>query len=400
MRTRVPANIEGQLLLGCRRRCAICYGLNRDSSEKRGQIAHLDRDHSNNKIENLAFLCLDHHDQYDGVPSQSKRLTLTEVRVFKAELEDHLAAALAAPLILASQTPPGRGARLEPWVGVYRAEVGESSAELEVQEDGEGRYRVKGIAFYGISSNLGPNIGELDATGRIEGDCLVATMRDYFLSLRLAPPGVVGEETMPHGRSPFGLNVSFAMSYTKVPQGGDVLLQPERRPFESEFWPEEGIPDFVAKVETLFLYARPAADAPIVAEWAVSLGAPIPFDGFRYRTIRPGVIVAKLDCKLVGRNLGRTDYVSHSNYYRDGGESITVQLRPGDRIEYLQYRAEGTAFMRWQGLALDAPIPVPGTFDTACLPVAESWVRVIDPNKGNSGWVLAEDQLEEIHHQF
>jgi hypothetical protein len=62
----VPPEIEKGVLLLCRRRCCLCYGLSNDLKEKQGQIAHLDRDAAHNEIENLAFLCLPHHDQYDS----------------------------------------------------------------------------------------------------------------------------------------------------------------------------------------------------------------------------------------------------------------------------------------------------------------------------------------------
>lgn len=46
---------------------------------KQGQIAHLDRDPQNDCLDNLAFLCLSHHDQYDTRTSQSKGWTIAEV---------------------------------------------------------------------------------------------------------------------------------------------------------------------------------------------------------------------------------------------------------------------------------------------------------------------------------
>jgi hypothetical protein len=61
-------------------------------SEKKGQIAHLDRDPSHNDPDNLAFLCLEHHDQYDSRPSQSKGLTPEEVKRYRAALPTALAA--------------------------------------------------------------------------------------------------------------------------------------------------------------------------------------------------------------------------------------------------------------------------------------------------------------------
>ena len=79
------------LLASARRRCCICVALTGDLSEKKGQIAHLDRDSSNSNPDNLAFLCLEHHDEYDSRASQSKGLTIEEVKRYRAELPTALA---------------------------------------------------------------------------------------------------------------------------------------------------------------------------------------------------------------------------------------------------------------------------------------------------------------------
>lgn len=63
-----------------RRRCAICFYLDRDTNPKKGQIAHLDRRRSNSIEENLAFLCLAHHSEYDSTASQHKNFTVLEVK--------------------------------------------------------------------------------------------------------------------------------------------------------------------------------------------------------------------------------------------------------------------------------------------------------------------------------
>jgi hypothetical protein len=49
-------------------------------------MAHLDQDPANSAAENLAFLCLEHHDQYDSRTSQSKGLTPQEVKCYRVEL--------------------------------------------------------------------------------------------------------------------------------------------------------------------------------------------------------------------------------------------------------------------------------------------------------------------------
>jgi hypothetical protein len=78
--------VQKTVLLRSRRRCCICFGLDRDTTIKVGQIAHLDRDNSNNSEENLAFLCFIHHDEYDSKTSQSKGFTSEEFIQFREEL--------------------------------------------------------------------------------------------------------------------------------------------------------------------------------------------------------------------------------------------------------------------------------------------------------------------------
>jgi len=86
VRTKVPDLTQVEVLVQSRRRCCVCFGLNRDDSVKKGQIAHLDGDKTNNRIGNLAFLCFDHHDEYDSQTSQSKGLVRTELERYRDEL--------------------------------------------------------------------------------------------------------------------------------------------------------------------------------------------------------------------------------------------------------------------------------------------------------------------------
>jgi len=78
--------VETKVLLKSGRRCCICFGLHGDLECKRGQIAHLDHNHDNNDDDNLAFLCLEHHDEYDTRTSQSKGWTIKEARQYRAML--------------------------------------------------------------------------------------------------------------------------------------------------------------------------------------------------------------------------------------------------------------------------------------------------------------------------
>lgn len=88
-RIKVPPTTETEVVKTSRRRCCICFGLNGDYTVKKGQIAHLDGNPRNNHIDNLAFLCLNHHDEFDGKTSQSKNLTIHEVKRYREQLYEH-----------------------------------------------------------------------------------------------------------------------------------------------------------------------------------------------------------------------------------------------------------------------------------------------------------------------
>jgi hypothetical protein len=85
-RKRTSTEVERAVLTRSLRRCCICFVLNGIDKQRRGQIAHLDHDRSHSDFENLAFLCLNHHDEYDGNTSQSKGLTVEEVRAYRDQL--------------------------------------------------------------------------------------------------------------------------------------------------------------------------------------------------------------------------------------------------------------------------------------------------------------------------
>ncbi len=89
-RKRPTSEVEADVLLASRRRCCICYGLHRDLSVKQGQLAHLSRDPSDSSADNLAFMCLEHHDWYDTKTSQSKGPAVEEARHYRAALYDEL----------------------------------------------------------------------------------------------------------------------------------------------------------------------------------------------------------------------------------------------------------------------------------------------------------------------
>jgi hypothetical protein len=90
VRVKPARDAETQLLIDSRRRCLFCFGIRGDFGEKKGQIAHIDGDRSNSANENLAFLCMDHHDQYDSKTSTSKSLKRNELRTYRKVLYEFI----------------------------------------------------------------------------------------------------------------------------------------------------------------------------------------------------------------------------------------------------------------------------------------------------------------------
>lgn len=97
----IPSQTELLVLDRSRRRCALCYKMKGDLTEKRGQIAHLDQNPANYAEGNLAWLCLEHHSEYDSRTSQHKNYTIAEVKNARDDLHAaiHSSQHLAAPAV-------------------------------------------------------------------------------------------------------------------------------------------------------------------------------------------------------------------------------------------------------------------------------------------------------------
>jgi len=106
LRKNPTEDAQTEVLLMSLRRCALCFGLRGDVGEKEGQLAHVDRDPSNSRADNLCFLCLPHHDAYDTRRSQSKNLTAGELRLYREKLYSYL-----------RDTPPGKDSAYAPMIG-------------------------------------------------------------------------------------------------------------------------------------------------------------------------------------------------------------------------------------------------------------------------------------------
>ncbi len=91
-RKRINIATETEVLTKSHRRCCLCWYLENRKDVRKGQICHVNQTPSDNRFENLVWLCLDHHDEYDSKTSQSKGLTSQEVKKWRDDLYDHLKA--------------------------------------------------------------------------------------------------------------------------------------------------------------------------------------------------------------------------------------------------------------------------------------------------------------------
>lgn len=155
----IASAVQTAVLVKSRRRCCACFGLDRDTGLKNGQIAHVDQNSTNNKEDNLVFLCLNHHDQYDSRTRQSKNLTEAEIRHFLGEFTQVIQNTLQQPVFFGSaKTDPVSGIE-GPYTRVEGSSAEISLTALPVSPD---RFHVAGFALWGERNELGPNTGELD----------------------------------------------------------------------------------------------------------------------------------------------------------------------------------------------------------------------------------------------
>lgn len=222
-RKALPQTTETAVLVRSRRRCCICFGLDRDARLKAGQIAHLDKNNANHSESNLAFLCFAHHDEYDSTSSQRKNFTAGEVKQFREELYATINKALTQQVHFGEITVSPS----DPYAGSYiRVDSGGNSAEIKLTPlpdsyEGDVQYYVSGLAIWGAEPPYGPNIGTLDFAGRLDAerkivyrrerseDALVTTSLVFRDSgeLEVSEENWIGE---------YGKNVTFAGRYVRA----------------------------------------------------------------------------------------------------------------------------------------------------------------------------------------
>lgn len=216
----IPKDALTSVLVSSRRRCCICFGLDRDTRLAAGQIAHLDGDRDNNYEDNLAFLCLQHHDEYDSRTSQRKGLTIEEVKRYRAELFATINKAFTQQVHFGEiKTPPS-----DPYAGQYVRLGAGNSAEISLiplpdSYEGDAQYFVQGLALWGADREFGPNLGTFEFVGAVTDGRRIVYRRgrgvdEAVTTLLLLDDGMI-EVHEDNWLGEYGMNVNFIGIYRR-----------------------------------------------------------------------------------------------------------------------------------------------------------------------------------------
>jgi hypothetical protein len=176
-----------------------------------------------------------------------------------------------------------------------------------------------------------------------------------------------------------------------------MLLQGSPPLFEIDLWPGEGRPVLEAVSNTLELRQRPSNSSTIVASVSVAPKQRLSFDDTRYRTIEAGRISVLAPARVTGRLLGPLTRLSREDYYKGKFATANVEVHAGTEIDYLQYRAEGTCFVRIGGNAIGAdlcPAYSKSTFRVVTQPKTECWIHVVVGK--SAGWTFVTDAVVKV----
>lgn len=167
---------------------------------------------------------------------------------------------------------------------------------------------------------------------------------------------------------------------------------------EVELWPGEGRPVFEAVGQQLRLHELPSESSRVVEIVRVRPKQRLAFDDTRYRTMKSGRFLVLASTSITGRRLGDVSRLSRLDYYSGKFGPASVAVGAGESIEYLQYRAEGTCFVRIAGSVVDAdpcPTQKEAEFLLEAKPAMEWWIHIIVD--GNAlGWLLVTDATAKV----
>jgi hypothetical protein len=165
-----------------------------------------------------------------------------------------------------------------------------------------------------------------------------------------------------------------------------LLFQSAITVFQTDLAPGEGPRVFVAMMKTVRLHDAPSTASRVRAV-TVSVKEPLPYDAVRYRTIVAGLLRVVSPAIVEGRMIGPVTELFSKEYFGNF-PNVKVDVAPGTTVEYLQYRAEATCFVRVGKNVIDAS-PCPDinkdAFKLEKEEKTELWIHV---TVDSGGWLM------------
>lgn len=165
--------------------------------------------------------------------------------------------------------------------------------------------------------------------------------------------------------------------------------------FECGVFPGEWRTPLKATGDEMILRASPSTQSRVVDTIKPQSGDTIEWIGVRFRTVVPGLFLAREDGVFSGSSYGRVSYLSLDDYRFGAGQHRLFHFSKGDTIEYLQPRSEGWYFVRRNRYVMKAELPSPSEvpFQEIKQPKLHLWIQLADRDGEPMGWY----QLEAPH---
>ncbi len=153
--------------------------------------------------------------------------------------------------------------------------------------------------------------------------------------------------------------------------------------FEISVFPGEGPHTVGAPQGEMILCRAPSRTARV--ERTIRLEGAVQWVDTRLRTVAPGQCLAIKSGSIRGTSYGQVSFLSNKDYYSGGGRGEIFHFGKGDTIEYLQYRAEGSGFVRING-AVVSPEFVDLPFKESKKPELQLWINIAGSDGEPIGW--------------
>lgn len=199
-------------------------------------------------------------------------------------------------------------------------------------------------------------------------------------------------------RTPLAVLLLVACSTAERDGTDSVSARPPSGPvFEIGLWMGEGIPVIEAARDSIPLRVAPRMDAPVSGTLTVGAGRTIEYDSTVVQTLTPAPLRATTATTIRGRNFGPVRGLTRDQYYSSMVRDTVIAIGPSTKIDYLQDRAEGSCFVRVEGIVLEVavcPVHEPNAFHPTGAPSTVSWVFARGGQ--SAGWLPLGDSTARI----